>query len=382
LPIACELDDEETLRRSRAVHLTTSRRDGYVTGWVLALSPLVVAVAVLQLVSMVLGGSPRLLRALDAGRPALRQIPTTTHLQGQLFHLDALNHDDPARTIAVIGSSSVVNGIDEGLLDRALAPHDAIGRRFGLNGLSAYELPLLKEYFVPRGRRAVVFAYNPWMFHAGLTRDVVARRWSTREALGLLRPSDVNVSDVPAFVSGAFAEAFPAFRYNEFLREQLWRWLRFELVAPRTPYDFPDEHGRTWARLSSLAAPAPLSDLEPRLRRWHVESDTSDETLGWRALSRFFALARERDVRVLVVPVPLMPADRWMYLQGIDVHRIDRRVDERCREAGISSLTRERLPEFGVDDFVDIAHLNSAGRAKYSAWVAAAIEDHLLTVPR
>jgi hypothetical protein len=220
------------------------------------------------------------------------------------------------------------------------------------------------------------------MFHDSIAGDKVVRRWSTVEAIRLLRASEVRATEVTAYATGAFAEAFFVFRYSEFLTGQLARWLRGELPPRPTPYDLIEDYGRDWAMLARLAAPVPVSRLNRQLRAWHVESDTDEETLGWRAMRRFLELARDRGVQVLVLPAPLNPADRWMYLQGIDLDRVDQRVAELCRRLGAAFVARQRLPDFRVEDFIDIAHLNSRGRATYSVWLGEAIARSLLLVRR
>jgi hypothetical protein len=333
------------------------------------------AVVIVALVDAVLASSPALLQYLDAHRPHRSTVPLTVSSQAQLFHLHVLNRTtDVARIVPVIGSSSVVNGVDADRVNARLAERSAVVANFGITGLAAYELPFLREYYVPSGRRAVVLLYNPWMFPRDVYPSALRRRWHTGEALALFGTGDWHTEHLPRYASGMVAQVSPAFRFNELLKTQLVRWTTGRLTLLPTPYDYLDDA----AEPPPVAGRrVPLASLDARLRRWYVESHGGDETLGWRGLGRFLDLARERGVRVVVAPVPTLPSEAWAYQQGLDLREVDAHVTRVAAARGAVVVDRAELPAFTYADFRDESHLRAAGRARFSDWLADAVMPRL-----
>ena len=343
----------------------------------LIMLPMILALIAGAVAYRVAESIPGLFGFLDRNRPLYTEASIDVHIQKQLFHLMMVNGDNAAvpRTVPVIGSSSVANGVDAGLLNLMLEDKGVNVENFGLTGLYAYELPLLSEQFLPKGRRMVVFAYNPWMFADTLHPQAIFRRWNTREALRLFRAHDVHAQDLNRFATGAFAEAYPFLRFNQFFSTQIARTVAGTLRPVPYPYDI--RPGMARKRYPTLTSPMPLESLSPSLRRLYEESDTNEDTLGWRGLERFLILARERNVTVLTAPAPLMPSSRFRYCQGIDVAGIDRRVCRLAAAKGFPCVDRAQLPKFEDNDFHDPVHMHDAGRVIFTQWLAAHIRSTL-----
>src|SRR5262245_5693976 len=123
----------------------------------LVVAPFVGTLVVLAAASALLSGNLPLLDALFRNRPSYADVPLTVHVQAQLLGLQLVNDAtaDLAKTVPVIGSSSVVNGVDVGVMTDVLRRDGLRAVNFGLTGLSAYELPLLRSYLLARGRSRV-----------------------------------------------------------------------------------------------------------------------------------------------------------------------------------------------------------------------------------
>jgi hypothetical protein len=346
-----------------------------VTSVVVILTTFVIAGGLFGILEAALMSSESLLVYLDLRRPAFVQVPLGVHVEAQLFNLEvaARNVRDRARIVPIVGSSSVVNGVDVDLVNKS----DDRGRyravNFGLTGLTAYELPLLHRYLLPEGRETVVLAYNPWMFGNSIHPQAVVKRWSTVEAVKIFRLMELVDDDLNAYFTGALSEWSFLLRYRGFLKAQFIRWLAGTLEIRSHPYDYAP--GLPVVFAGSLTRPVPISLLDRQLRRWCVESARDGDTLGWRGLRRFLRVATGRGVSVVVVPVPVMPSDGMMYLQGIDLAGIDRRIELESRRAGIRFVSRRELPAFEDQDFVDPVHLHDEGRKRYSLWLGNVIRE-------
>jgi hypothetical protein len=338
-----------------------------------------VALVLFTACSESLSRSHALLRFLDARRPSETQ-PTGLQIEQQLFRAMCRNLDSQAvpSTVALVGSSSLVNGVDESIANSGLAETGYRVANLGMTALLAYELPMLKDYFLPRGRRFVVLAYNPWMFSDTVHEPLLAERWNTGEALRLFRHR-LSWRDARECVRGGLSEAFFLVRYGILLNWQLRRFVNGTLSVAAHAYDYPP--GEERPAIPAVTTPVPLAQLSPSLRRWYVESGTLSDTIGWRGLSRFLDLATERGVAVVVVPVPLVPTESLRYGQGIDLAGIDGRAERLCRSRGATFVRRDRLPRFEESDFRDLVHLRDSGRGTYSAWMSAVLSEVVKGVP-
>lgn len=333
--------------------------------------PVLLALTFSWLLSSVLEAEEGHLRKLDACRPPYKGFSIDILVEKQLFHLQVANLDEAkaAATIPIIGSSSVVNGVDVDLLNAPDSGHGYAFDNFGLIALCAYELPMLEGLFIPQGRRKAVFLYNPWMFGDSVHPQAVTRRWKTSEALAMFPLSRLlREGELELYCEGALAEQIRLFRFLQFYKCQCRRWLAGWLAPLPSAYDYPP--GSPPRRWPTLSEPLPLDGLDPFLRGCYTESQTRGATIGWTGLERFLQSARSRGIPILVTPVPLMPSAAMRYCQGIDVQAIDDRVALACRESHHPYIARRALPPLDDSHFRDPVHLHDSGRIVYSNWLA------------
>jgi hypothetical protein len=312
---------------------------------------------------------------VDAYRPALVEVPLSTYVETEVWHLHAASRV-PASGGRVVftGSSSVVNGIDTAILDErwrdAGLSYEAAD--LGATGLLAYELPILKRVLLGRDVRTVVYLYNTFSFAANVHPQAVATRWDTDEMLGLFDGDALDPDTWYLFARGFIAQQVLAVRYSQLLRESISRAVTGRAVPMSYTYNYdpaapePPPHWRPRV----LAEPAPASNW---IRAAYLESRARSDDMGYRGLRRFLALASARRVQVIVMPVPepdFAEYEEWK--QGIDNETIDARVEAIARAYAAPYVPRSRIRAIEADDllFRDHVHLNQAGRAAYSRWLA------------
>jgi hypothetical protein len=276
----------------------------------------------------------------------------------------------------VTGTSFVVNGVDPDLINLNLARLDLRVENFGLSSLFAYELPLLRRYFLPAGRPAFVYLYHPWSFQDEIEDTLLPRRWDTREAARLFRPGDLTLKRANNILEGALTETCFVYRYRELLAAQVKRAVVGRLKPLPYPWDYEPSPG-VMAQWPKFTEPVPRSQLSGPGIRWHQQSENNPDTIGWRGLDRFAQLCQERGVRLIVIPVPLMPSEPFLYGQFYDVRRIDARVAEVCARHGAYVLPRAELPPLQDGHFFDPWHVNTEGRIAFSRWLGQKLPELL-----
>ena len=119
--------------------------------------------------------------------------------QGQLARVEQMSEQPTAPKVVFIGSSSVVNGVDVGIIANVwgraglrLAPMN-----YGVTGCVASELPLMRRYLLRADVKAVVYLYNTFSFCQALRPPSTRSVWNTREFLRFARVDECT-SNLPA----------------------------------------------------------------------------------------------------------------------------------------------------------------------------------------
>lgn len=340
------------------------------------------AVLVVGLSNFVVG-SDAFIRLLSEYRPVAGQSTLEVNVARQVLFMDAtLRQPAPERRVSVIGSSSVVNGVDADIVN-ARWSESAQRRRFvnlGQTGLVAYELALLKNFTLDQSLDTIVFLYNSFSFADLLLGTVVGARWNTVEMWLLEPPRWYSSEDWKRYATGFVNEHLTLLRYSPVLRNTAMRALRGHLV--RTPYfpDFPPEPALEAKRKREAETPAPDRDW---LRKAYLDSAERGDTLGYRGFERYLQLARERGIRVIVAPVPepeFSLSNKWRI--GADPQAVDGRVAQIAARHGAIVWSRDRMAPYEADDtlFRDPTHFNRFGRSRFSAdiadWIVRELRDN------
>jgi len=310
---------------------------------------------------------------LDRHRPATGAVETRAMIERQWLHLEqlAVRPGPPRSRVLLLGSSSVVNGVDLGLVaerwrERGLALGPV---NFGLTGFTAYELPFLRELLLTPQTAAVVFLYNPFSFGDRFHPQAVGTRWDSGEALRFYRAGcrRFEMADARAFSVGLAGEALFAVRYRHLLRGMVGLALRGRLAEPRHDYDYPPDQPAL-AKVPDQPEP-PLPD-DNWIRASYLAS-AAPGTLGACGLRRLADLLRRAGIPLVLGPVPEADfADLGRYRQGVDVEAVHRRAAASAVELAVPLLPRERAIERDAALFRDETHLNPRGRAIYSRALA------------
>jgi hypothetical protein len=314
------------------------------------------------------------IRWLAAYRPSTAQSTLELNVSRQILALDArLRESGGPPIVAIIGSSSVINGVD---VDRVNAIWRESGRsleavNFGQTGFVAYELALLKKLTLDPKITAAIFLYNSFSFADQLLGTVVGVRWSTEEMLRLQPPDPTNPSDWRRYAAGVLNEWLPIVRYGNVLKSIVLRSLRGELEPNRYFYDFPPEPTTAERRERVAQLPAPESDW---LRKAYADSDRRADTTGYQGFERYLQLARERGIKLIVAPVPepeFSLVTSWRI--GTSPAAVDARVAEITARCGVTTWPRSRTAFLEADDslFRDPTHFNRFGREQYSQLLAS-----------
>jgi hypothetical protein len=317
-------------------------------------------------------GSAPVMRLIDRYRPMYGTIDTRTFVERQMLHVETLARTDLGPKVAIVGSSSVVNGVDVALIEELWKESGLAVRplNYGMTSLLASELPFFRRELLPEDVRAVVVLYNTFAFSDVMNPDAHRTRWSTIEFLRIARGERLTLL-LERGIEGLLGELFFSVRYRHLIKNTIGRRLRGTLSEPAHDYDYPIDEPRPEPKARVLE---PALDPGEWLRQIYVTSDTDEETIGYRGLARFLEQARAAKKAVIVMPIPEPElASFTKYRRDIDVARIDRHAERIAKEGGAVFIPRSEIADIERDDtnFRDHVHLHPFGRALYSRWLAA-----------
>lgn len=308
---------------------------------------------------------------IDVHRPGSIGTPIRVVVEKQLWHLEALARTDVDR-VAIVGSSSVVNGIDEQALRRQLGAggYPLQPQTLGVTAFLAYELPLLKRLILTPRTKQVVYLYNLFSFADQVHPEAVDSRWDLPEMLRLQPPRLWDTAGDSLLLDRTAINLLWLTRYRDLLKDELWRLLTGTLSPLGQPYDYPI--GETIAASQRLQAVEP--PLAPNtgvvwLRKAYLASTQRDDTMGYRGLERFCALAHEAGAEFVVAPVVEPSFNRYSaYAQGAERETVDRNVMAVAKRCGATFIPRERFEDIEAQDalFRDFVHLYDTGRDVYT----------------
>ena len=105
------------------------------------------------------------------------------------------------------------------------------------------------------------------------------------------------------------------------------------------------------------------------LRAAYVASTRRDDTMGYRGLERFCALAHEAGAEFVIAPIVEPAFNRFSaYAQGTDRAAVDRNVRAIAERCGATFVPRDRFADIEAQDvlFRDFVHLYDTGRDVYT----------------
>lgn len=333
-------------------------------------APTCIAIVVLVALDVLLRSAP-VVGFIDANRPVYGETSLAVHVQKQLWHVQSLALRNEPR-IAVVGSSSVANGVDPEIVRKNMGQGAVAVENLGMTGLLAYELPLLSGLILTPATKAVVYLYNGFSFADRFHPDAVDIRWDAAEALRLKPLSDLEAREVARYLDRLPGELLWSVRYRDLVRTMALRLLTGTARPLPYPWDFPPDAPPPPAqRPRQPRTPLPETDW---LRKAHLDSADKEDTLGYRGLRRFCEQARNAGIPLIVAPV-VEPEFAMVgpYAQGADRDTVDRRVKALSEACGATFLHRDDFRDIERQDglFTDIVHLHATGRAAYSARLGA-----------
>jgi hypothetical protein len=319
---------------------------------------------------------------LDKYRPLSYKTLGIVDLEKYVLHAEAMKYNDPnSNRVAFVGSSSVISGINPDLVMQIFFQHgiELYPVNIGQPWSSALELPMLKNIFLDKKLKTVVVAYNTSFFpREYLPPETDTRwqaiRWDTFEFVRSIRSSKLYYyfylsRDVVA--SGILFELFPIAKYHNLLNNDIMRF--FSGTIQFYDYWLEVSYKKKQPLLTRpriLEKPAAADDPA---RKWYLDSDTDDDTLGYKSFARFLDLAQEKNIQVIVTPFPDPEfAGYGKYRQGICLERIDDHVRRIVEEHNMTYLPRDAVTYIEATDryFYDRLHLDLAGQEEYTTWLA------------
>lgn len=327
---------------------------------------------VLVLAMEALLGSDDVDTVIDRNLPGYSGISGRVHVEKQMWRLEHLARAGGPR-IAVVGSSSVVNGVDPALLSRRMGGVLPV-HNLGMTGMLAYELLFLESRLLTPETRTVIYLYNGFSFANGFHPDAVDVRWDLAWALRLRKPDLGDPHEWLTYADRWASQHLRVLRFKNLLRELAGRWLSGTLAPEPYPWDYdPAVRPSQELRPRLQAVPQPCDSW---LRRAFLDSAGGGETMGYLALRLFCEQARVRGVHVILAPVPEPVFALWGgWSQGIDRAVVDERVRVIAEYAGAEFLPRELFSDIEAADglFLDEMHLGAEGRELYTGRLAGLV---------
>lgn len=315
---------------------------------------------------------------IDRNQPTSAGIKPRFHVERLLWHLEALARRDVDR-VAVLGSSSVMNGIDQAALAAQLARagHELEPQALGLTALLGYELPLLKSVILTRRTRRVVYLYNLWSFAAEFHPDAINVRWDLGEVLRLQPAVVWDTATISLLADRTATNALYLTRFRTFLKEVAVRGLTGGLEPPPHLYDYDPDEPPPPERRPRVMEPVVTGNAGAGwMRAAYLASTERPDNMSYRGLERFCELARQAGVDLVLAPVVEPDFNRFnAYAQGTDRAAVDRNVAAIARRCGARFIPRDRFLEVEARDglFRDHVHLGTKGREVYTRMVGELI---------
>ncbi|MDR3476594.1 MAG: hypothetical protein P4M14_01005, partial [Gammaproteobacteria bacterium] len=225
--------------------------------------------------------------------------------------------------------------------------------------------------------KVVVYLYNSFSFSDNFYSTAYTMRWNTAEFVRMADRRILRSTPNSAIAEAIMRELFFVYRYKTFLSYFLTEAWSNGLVEHIYP---TDAYGPGPTPPIRKREKAKLADPNYELTRWYLDSDSGKMTLGYASLIRFAKLAKERSIRLIVMPVPEPEfSNLGEYKQYISTARIDAKVAEICKQNGIDYVPRKESQDFEANDtyFGDNFHMHILGRIKYSEWIAGRVASIL-----
>ena len=305
-----------------------------------------------------------------------KKIPFTAGVQWSKVRLENEKKEIDENSVIFTGSSSVLNGIDPGLISNTWGAQglDFKGFNFGMTGMVAYELPMSKHLYFFKKPHAIVYLYNSFSFPDSIEKQniFVGGRWNTMEYLKIFKP-ELSYSTFRTVAKGILYDSIPIVAYSSLIQSFISGAITGNLKKLVCIYDVCDEPD------ANYKPPVDFKDLKPvaddRSDRRKILESLSENTTGYRGFERFLQLAKQNGVKVYISPVPEPAWTRHTIKHGIDLTIIERRVKKLTASGGGIYLENEDIQRFEENDsmFRDQWHLHKMGRIEYSKWLAKRI---------
>lgn len=333
---------------------------------------------IVWLLSEILINYPTNILYLDKYSPKRTELSLHARSEAQVLHA----HAESIRgdRIALIGSSSVTNGIDEELINAKLKDSkiNTLVSNIGITGLMATELPMLSNILLSNGYQGIVYLYNSFSFSDELQRYVLTRGDLSKFAK-FAGPQYWLRDEFDVFAS-LTSELSSFLRYKNILRHTIISGSLLRKEIPTNLYDYPIG--------GSALLPQPRSESDwPEVdednwgRKIYLSADRMPNSLGYRGFEYFLMQAQQAGVDVVVMPIPepefaLFTGNK----HGIDMDKIDARVKSLCDEFDVAYFPRSEIKHIEREDtlFRDPVHLHDAGREIYSNFLAAKLLQYFV----
>ena len=266
------------------------------------------------------------------------------------FHLKLILAREQSATpsVALMGSSQMRAQVDEAQLTSRLAPrlraHD-----FHYPGARAYDLLLLQP-MVTRTRPALVVCYlSELNFYSGSATEVAPNFFTAQALPDLIRRGGLKFIPRERWGCGLLGQMLPVFQLREVLAQRLFGPALTELK--------PEIHAPVL--MTNLAAPYAIN---------------AESQFHQGALEDFVTRAGQLGQSVVLVAGQFNP-------------KFARQLDPKIREDMMKFLHAlaarhphvtllENLPPQTEADYEDMTHLTKDAQARFTAWLAAQLEQH------
>jgi hypothetical protein len=291
--------------------------------------------------------------------------------------------------VAVLGNSRAMAALDP---DRFGSERTHLITRPGLEPL--HRRVLAEEIAAARPDVAIVVWSELDTHRAVRLEPVVGHAIASVPALlDLVAATDGHflLDNRKSLMRAGLASLLTGYRYREVLGEALgFRWRRFPIPARLAGPAPPPLAARAPIALFT-GQPTPVSpgvrqqvrDLVPgggdfvAVDQVDMISEISEGRhveVQQRLLRRVVEILSRAGIRVLVVEPPMHPISAELYDVGTRLS-FRRFIDELVESGLVHFVPVDSMPPFDADDFIDLIHLNLAGRSKLMEAVGPALDE-------